>query len=45
LNTGEYTLTVFPKIYRRSHADQDVCQRIDLPPATVSFRVEEGQRK
>lgn len=35
---GEYKLTVWPKIYRRSATNDDICQRIDLPPVSVTIK-------
>jgi hypothetical protein len=35
---GDYTLTVWPKIYKRSAQDKDLCERIDLPPVTATFK-------
>ena len=35
---GEYKLTVWPKIYRRSEKDRDLCERVDLPPVTVTIQ-------
>ena len=32
---GDYQLTVWPKIYRRSEANNDLMKRIDLPPVTI----------
>jgi hypothetical protein len=37
---GEYKLTVWPKIYKRLSADDDKCQRIDLPPVTAIIKVD-----
>jgi hypothetical protein len=42
---GEYTLTVWPKIYKRSASDADLCQRIDLPPVTVTIKWDEAPHK
>jgi hypothetical protein len=39
-DSGEYTLTVWPKIYRRSETNRDICIRMNLPPVTASFRWE-----
>ena len=39
--TGEYQLTLWPKIYKRSekpNKDHDIFQRIDLPPVTISIK-------
>lgn len=35
---GEYKLTVWPKIYKQSEMNQDLYQRIDVPPVTVAIR-------
>ena len=35
---GEYLLTVWPKIYKRAAKGADVCERIDLPPVTVTIK-------
>lgn len=32
---GEYKLTVWPKIYRQSETNNDIYQRIDVPPIAV----------
>lgn len=32
---GDYQLTVWPKIYRRSETNADLCERLDLPPVTL----------
>jgi hypothetical protein len=37
---GEYTLTVWPKVYKRSQKDKDICERIDVPPVSVTFKWE-----
>ncbi len=36
-NAGEYKLTVWPKIYKRSATNPDICQRLDLPPVSVTI--------
>lgn len=36
--SGEYQLTVWPKIYRRSATNHDLCERIDLPPVTIPIK-------
>ncbi len=33
--SGEYQLTVWPKIYKRSATNDDLCERIDLPPVNI----------
>jgi hypothetical protein len=38
--TGDYQLTVWPKIYKRSENDKDVYQRIDIPSVTVTIHWE-----
>ena len=38
ISAGEYRLTIWPKIYRRSAANTDVCERIDLPPVIVPIK-------
>lgn len=35
---GEYRLTVWPKIYKRISKTNDVCERMDVPPVTVTIR-------
>jgi hypothetical protein len=35
---GEYQLTVWPKIYKRSATNSDICERIDIPPVTVTIK-------
>jgi hypothetical protein len=35
---GNYQLTVWPKIYKRVSTNDDICQRIDLPPVTVTIK-------
>jgi hypothetical protein len=32
---GQYKLTVWPKVYRRSITNEDLCDRIDLKPVTI----------
>lgn len=41
--SGEYKLTVWPKIYKRISPTNDICQRIDLPPATMLIQWNIGQ--
>jgi hypothetical protein len=38
-NAGEYRLTVWPKIYHRSSTNDDLCQRIDIPPVTITLKL------
>lgn len=42
---GEYKLTVWPKIYKRISPTNDICQRIDLPPVSISIQWEDKSRK
>lgn len=35
---GEYQLTVWPKVYKRVKENDDLCQRVDLPPVTVNIK-------
>ena len=35
---GDYQLTVWPKIYKKSETNQDIVQRIDLPPVTIPIK-------
>ena len=35
---GDYQLTVWPKIYKRSETNRDLCDRIDLPPVTIPIK-------
>jgi hypothetical protein len=35
---GNYQLTVWPKIYKRASTNDDICERIDLPPVTVTIK-------
>ena len=37
-NVGNYQLTVCPKIYKRSATNDDLCERLDLPPVTISIK-------
>ena len=37
-NPGDYLLTVWPKIYKKSETNQDIVQRIDLPPVTIPIK-------
>lgn len=39
---GEYKFTVWPKVYKRSEKDKDLCERIDLPPVSVTIKWEPG---
>jgi hypothetical protein len=32
-----YHLTLWPKIYKRSATNSDICERLDLPPVTVTI--------
>ena len=34
---GAYRLTVWPKIYKRSTGNPDLCERIDVPPVAVTI--------
>jgi hypothetical protein len=34
-NSGDYTLTVYPKIYKKTGPHEDTYRRIDLPPIIV----------
>ena len=46
--TGEYQLTLWPKIYKRSeqpNEDHDIFQRIDLPPVTIPIRWNDNSEK
>jgi hypothetical protein len=36
--SGEYELTIWPKIYKRSAKDRDLCERIDVPPVTIPIK-------
>jgi len=36
--SGVYQLTVWPKIYKRTTTNDDVCERIDLPLATIPIK-------
>ena len=38
-NPGEYQLTVWPKIYKRSTTNGDLCERIDLAPVTIPITI------
>lgn len=38
--SGNYKLTVWPKIYKRASTNDDICHRIDLPPVTVVIKWE-----
>lgn len=42
---GEYKLTVWPKIYKRASTNDDLCQRIDVPPVTVPINITAEQLK
>ena len=35
---GDYQLTIWPKIYKKSETNQDIVQRIDLPPVTIPIK-------
>ena len=35
---GEYELTVWPKIYKRRAKNSDLCDRVDLPPVSVTIK-------
>jgi hypothetical protein len=35
---GEYQLIVWPKVYKRLSATNDLCQRIDVPPVSVTVK-------
>lgn len=35
---GDYRLTVWPKIYKRSADDAMVCRRVDLPPVSLMLK-------
>jgi hypothetical protein len=37
---GEYQLMIWPKIYKRSATNDDVCERIDLPPVTIPIQLD-----
>ena len=37
---GEYRLTIWPKVYKRLKENDDLCQRIDLPPVSVTIKGE-----
>jgi hypothetical protein len=37
---GQYELTVWPKIYKRSATNSDICDRVDLPPVSIGIRLE-----
>jgi hypothetical protein len=36
--SGEYNLTVWPKIYKRSSPTNDICCRLDLSPITIPIK-------
>jgi hypothetical protein len=38
--TGEYKLTVWPKIYKQSETNSDIYKRIDVPPVSVMIKWE-----
>lgn len=40
MEPGQYTLTVWPKIYRRSTANPDICHRFDVPPVSAMFTLD-----
>jgi hypothetical protein len=35
---GEYTLTVWPKIYKRAPGPGDLCERVDIPPVSLKLK-------
>jgi hypothetical protein len=35
---GEYRFTVWPKMYKRMAKTNDLCERVDLPPVTVTVK-------
>ena len=39
---GIYTLTVWPKIYKRSTTNDDLCERMDFPPVTIPIKWNEN---
>lgn len=42
---GKYRLTVWPKLYEQSSTNQDIYQRIDVPPVTVTINWTSGPQK
>jgi hypothetical protein len=42
---GDYELTVWPKIYKRISKTSDLCERIDVPPVSVTLRWESRPSK
>jgi|GEM_PF-7079123 len=34
---GQYQFTIWPKIYKRTTPDSEICNRIDLPPVTLKI--------
>ena len=36
--TGEYKLTIWPKVYKQSEKDKDLYQRIDIPPVKATIK-------
>jgi hypothetical protein len=38
IEPGNYKLTVWPKIYKRSATNDDLCERVDIPPVTVFIK-------
>jgi hypothetical protein len=36
---GNYSLVIWPKLYRRMRPGSEICKRIDFPPVTVPLRV------
>jgi hypothetical protein len=42
---GDYTLTVWPKIYKRSSTNSDLCVRFDLPPVSATFKWDGDSQK
>lgn len=39
---GDYKLTIWPKIYKKSGTNSDLVKRIDLPPVTIPIKWTEG---
>jgi len=37
-NPGEYQMKVFPIIYKRSATNDDLCERVDLPPLAIPIK-------
>lgn len=42
---GDYQLTIWPKIYKRSVTNLDLVERIDLPPVTIPIKWTESSSK